>query len=101
MHSSQPESDTVLCACGRPSDGATVTTYRSIHGTYRYHRCPCGMEWTEHDPHPDLSSAVTGDEVIEGCTSNSKSSTAPSAHFSAARRPEDVRFSRRDYPSGG
>lgn len=65
MHSSQPESYTVRCACGLPADGATVTTYRSIHGTYRYHRCPCGMEWTEHDPHPDLSSAVTGDEVIE------------------------------------
>ncbi len=65
MQPSQPESNTVQCACGRGADEATVTFYRSLHGTYRYHRCPCGMEWTEHDPHPDLSSPVTGDEVIE------------------------------------
>jgi len=65
MLSSQPESNMVHCACGRAADEATVTMYRSLHGTYRYHRCSCGMEWTEHDPHPDLSSPVTGDEVIE------------------------------------
>lgn len=65
MQPSQPESSVVRCACGRPADEATVTIYRCLHGTYRYHRCLCGMEWTEHDPRPDFASAVTSDEVIE------------------------------------
>jgi hypothetical protein len=65
MHRSQPDSTHGRCACGREPNLAAVTSYRSINGTYLFHRCECGMEWTEHVTSVDQTQAVTGDEVID------------------------------------
>ena len=50
------------CRCGRPR---RTVNYRSRSGSYRYHRCECGTEWTEQVPHVDRSVPVTGDEILD------------------------------------
>ena len=42
-----------------------MASYRSQLGSYRYHRCDCGTEWTERIPHVDRSEPVSGDEVLD------------------------------------
>ena len=53
------------CRCGRPHRAIGVASYRSHFGSYRYHRCDCGTEWTERVPHVDRSVPVSGDEVLD------------------------------------
>ena len=53
------------CRCGRPQRATRVVNYRSHSGSYRYHRCECGTEWTERVPHVDRSVPVTGDELLD------------------------------------
>lgn len=63
MQNEQPE--TVLCACGREPSAASVTTYTSPSGSYRFHRCPCGLEWTERLEGFDRGAPVSHDEVLD------------------------------------
>ena len=65
MRRSQRSPEGEQCRCGRPHGTARVASYRSQLGSYRYHRCDCGTEWTEHIPHVDRSEPVTGDEVLD------------------------------------
>ncbi len=58
-----PDSD--ACRCGRPARTARVVNYRSHSGSYRYHRCECGTEWTERVPYVDRTVPVTGDELLD------------------------------------
>lgn len=53
------------CACGRDQQESTVTTFRSVSGTYLFHRCPCGIEWTEHVAVPEIPPATNGPAVRE------------------------------------
>ena len=53
------------CRCGLPHRTSNVASYRTHLGSYRYHRCDCGTEWTERVPHVDPSVPVSGDEVLE------------------------------------
>jgi hypothetical protein len=65
MFGSLPARKDARCACGRDSGEAAVTTFRSVSGTYRFHCCPCGMEWTEHVPAPARPIPASGDVVLE------------------------------------
>jgi len=56
------------CACGRRRKDASVYTYRSRTDRYRFHRCECGTEWTEHLTDIAPTDPVTSDEVIEVVT---------------------------------
>jgi hypothetical protein len=42
-----------------------VVSYRSHHGSYRFHRCECGTEWTERTAHVDRTVPVSGDELLD------------------------------------
>ncbi len=42
-----------------------VVSYRSHSGSYRYHRCECGAEWTERMALVDRTVPVSGDELLE------------------------------------
>ena len=42
-----------------------MVNYRSRTGSYRFHRCECGTEWTEHLAHIDRTMPVTGDELLD------------------------------------
>jgi hypothetical protein len=53
------------CGCGRDPQETAVTSFRSISGTYLFHRCPCGIEWTEHVAAPELPSSTHGPAVRE------------------------------------
>jgi hypothetical protein len=53
------------CACGRDPKETALTTFRSISGTYQFHRCPCGMEWTEHLPFSGIPLPPNGERVME------------------------------------
>jgi hypothetical protein len=44
---------------------ATVVNYRSRRGSYRFHRCQCGTEWTVSIHEIDHSLPVSGDEVLD------------------------------------
>ncbi len=58
-----PDGD--MCGCGRSHRAARVASYRSHFGSFRYHRCDCGTEWTERMPHVDRTEPVSGDEVLD------------------------------------
>jgi hypothetical protein len=86
MFGDPPRSRDERCACGRPPEEATVATYRSISGTYRFHRCPCGIAWTEHHPDPEQPAPTPSRalrEFHEHC--QALADRAP-PHTSAARR---------------
>ena len=53
------------CRCGRPPKTVRVVSYRSHSGSYRYHRCECGAEWTERMALVDRTVPVSGDELLE------------------------------------
>ena len=42
-----------------------MVSYRSHSGSYRFHRCECGTEWTERMAHIDRSVPVSGDELLD------------------------------------
>ena len=54
----------VLCRCGRELRAAAVATYRSHECRFVFHRCECGLEWTEQLPDVDRSAPITGDELL-------------------------------------
>ena len=58
-----------MCACGRRRDAASSYIHQSNVATYVYHRCECGVEWTESRPSVDRSEPVSTDEVLEVHTS--------------------------------
>jgi hypothetical protein len=53
------------CACGRDPKDAALTTFRSISGVYRFHHCPCGMEWTERVAPPAAPLPARDDGLLE------------------------------------
>ena len=65
MQKSKLESDKSKCACGRRLKDAAVYTYRSHTDRFMFHRCDCGVEWTEHHTDIDPTDPVSSDEVIE------------------------------------
>ncbi len=65
MTRSQRTPEGEKCGCGRSNRKARVSNYRSHSGSYRYHRCDCGTEWTERLIQVDRTVAVTGDEVLD------------------------------------
>jgi hypothetical protein len=53
-----------ICVCGRKLDEADVYVYRSHTDRCLFHRCACGVEWTEHQTGIDPTDPVSSDEVI-------------------------------------
>lgn len=53
------------CVCGRSRAEAAAAVYRSPVAEFVFHRCPCGLEWTERRAGFDRSEPVSTDEVIE------------------------------------
>lgn len=62
-HQRSPEGE--RCRCGRPQPKVRVVSYRSHSGSYRFHRCECGTEWTERMAHIDRTLPVSGDELLD------------------------------------
>lgn len=58
-------SESACRGCGRPLDECSAHVHHSTSAVYVYHRCSCGVEWTEMRPSVDRSQPVSGDEVIE------------------------------------
>lgn len=65
MFGREPLARDERCACGRDASEARVTTYRSISGTYMFHRCPCGTAWTDHRADPEQPAPLAGSAVRE------------------------------------
>lgn len=42
-----------------------VVSYRSHSGSYRFHRCECGTEWTVRMTLVDRTAPVSGDEILD------------------------------------
>ena len=53
------------CGCGQSDRTVRVVSYRSGTGSFRFHRCECGTEWTERLAHIDRTLPVTGDELLD------------------------------------
>ena len=69
MQQSKMGSEPSVCVCGRRLDAASSFTHQSNVATYVYHRCECGVEWTESHPNMDRSEPVSTDEILEVHTS--------------------------------
>jgi len=65
MHKPRKEPEAARCSCGRNLREAAVSTFRSQAVLFTFHRCECGLEWTERSQGIDRSEPVTTDEVIE------------------------------------
>ena len=65
MQKSKLEPDRGKCACGRRLKDAAIYTYRSRTDRFMFHRCDCGLEWTEHRADVDPADPISSDEVIE------------------------------------
>ena len=65
MHNPKKEPEATRCTCGRSRSEAAVSTFRSQASLFTFHRCDCGLEWTEHNVGVDRSQPVSTDEVIE------------------------------------
>ena len=65
MGKPKPGLNTDKCVCGRELEDASVCVYRSNNKVHVFHRCDCGVEWTEHRSAIDPSDPVSSDEVIE------------------------------------
>jgi hypothetical protein len=65
MQKPKKEPEVRDCTCGRSRTEAAVSTYRSHSALFTFHRCECGLEWTERANGIDRSEPVTTDEVIE------------------------------------
>jgi hypothetical protein len=77
-----------VCACGRNRDAASSYVHQSNVATYVYHRCECGVEWTESRPGVDRSEPVSIDEVLEVHTSLNR--FEGSLRDLVARSPEEA-----------
>lgn len=64
MQKRKLERDAVLCRCGRELRAAAVATYRSQQNRWVFHRCECGLEWTEQFSDVDHSEPISGDELL-------------------------------------
>lgn len=64
MQKRKLEPETLRCRCGRELTAATINTYRSHQGRFVFHRCECGIEWTERFEDVDRSRPITGDELL-------------------------------------
>jgi len=53
------------CRCDRPERTVKIVSYRSSSGNFRFHRCECGVEWTERMTAVDRTLPVSGDELLE------------------------------------
>ena len=53
------------CACGRSRTEAQIYVHQAHVALYVYHRCECGIEWTESRPVVDRTEPVSSDEVLE------------------------------------
>jgi hypothetical protein len=65
MFGTQPFPRNERCVCGRDPADALVTRFSSITGTYSFHRCACGVEWTERVANPDGPEPACRDVVLE------------------------------------
>ena len=65
MEKSKLEPDKDECVCGRELRDASVCVYRSHNECLVFHRCECGVEWTDHHTDIDPTDPVSSDEVIE------------------------------------
>ncbi len=65
MHKPKKEPEAPRCSCGRSRSEAAVSSFRSHVTLFTFHRCECGLEWTEHAVGVDRTQPVTTDEVIE------------------------------------
>ena len=65
MQKPKKELEAPRCSCGRSRSEAAVSTFRSQSSLFTFHRCECGLEWTEHSVGVDRSQPVSTDEVIE------------------------------------
>jgi hypothetical protein len=65
MQSSKSEPDAVQCSCGRSKADAATSPYLSAQGRLAFHRCECGLEWTEKLGNACLADPVSSDELIE------------------------------------
>ena len=53
------------CVCGRELLDAFAYIYRSNNKSHVFHRCECGVEWTEHLNAIDPADPISSDEVVE------------------------------------
>jgi len=65
MQKPKKEPEPPSCSCGRSRSEASVSSFHSQASLFTFHRCECGLEWTEHAVSVDRSQPVTTDEVIE------------------------------------
>ena len=65
MKSSKSEPDAARCSCGRSKSEAATRSFASAQGRVVFHRCECGLEWTERLSHANLGDPVSSDELIE------------------------------------
>ncbi len=65
MEKPKLEPDTGKCVCGRELKDTFACVYRSQNKRHVFHRCECGVEWTEHRTEIDPTDPVSSDEVIE------------------------------------
>ena len=65
MQKPKKEPEPSSCSCGRSRSEAAVSSFHSQASLFTFHRCECGLEWTEHTVSVDRSQPVTTDEVIE------------------------------------
>ena len=64
MQKRKLERESLTCRCGRELGAAAVNVYRSQGNRFVFHRCECGLEWTEQFQDVDRSEPITGDEVL-------------------------------------
>ena len=64
MQKRKLERETLRCRCGRELKAAVVATYRSHESRFVFHRCECGLEWTEQFSDVDHSEPISGDELL-------------------------------------
>lgn len=65
MEKPKLEPGTGKCVCGRELKSAFTFVYSSYNKCHVFHRCDCGVEWTEHRIEVDPTDPVSSDEVIE------------------------------------
>ena len=64
MQKRKLEREPLTCRCGRELKAAAVNVYRSHESRFVFHRCECGLEWTEQFKDVDRSEPITGDELL-------------------------------------
>src|SRR5438270_12969056 len=64
MQKPKKEPEPPSCSCGRSRSEASVSSFHSQASLFTFHRCECGLEWTEHAVSVDRSQPVTTDDVI-------------------------------------